>query len=233
MARSLNALPQLTRSPWQPGARGWLRYARRYPSVSGQLVCCECGDHPDLDYRDISPELSAGPRAVQVRGRHRGIRGAHQASAQAAASSRGSPNAPIKTIHARSGRFSGTDPNSPKAVTAGRCFLQTEGVMVLFTVARAAGLLGAPDMSTYLCAFSPWRCPPLIAWSAGATRADLGLGRTDVRAGLGYGAGAFGTAVAVWVLPSGGLWPAGRRAQLHRRARPDEPHDAGRGACAS
>ena len=39
--------------------------------------------------------------------------------------------------------------------------------------------------------------PPLIAWSAGATRADLGLGRTDVRAGLGYGAGAFGTAVAV------------------------------------
>ncbi len=36
MARSLNALPQLTRSPWQPGARGWLRYARRYPSVSGQ-----------------------------------------------------------------------------------------------------------------------------------------------------------------------------------------------------
>ncbi len=90
--------------------------------------------------------------------------------------------------------------------------------MVLFTVARAAGLLGAPDMSTYLCAFSPWRCPPLIAWSAGATRADLGLGRTDVRAGLGYGAGAFGTAVAVWVLPSGGLWPAGRRAQLLRRA---------------
>ncbi len=37
MARSLNALPQLTRSPWQPGARGWLRYARRYPSVSGQI----------------------------------------------------------------------------------------------------------------------------------------------------------------------------------------------------
>ena len=21
-----------------------------------ELICCECGDHPDLDYRDISPE---------------------------------------------------------------------------------------------------------------------------------------------------------------------------------
>ena len=32
----------------------------------------------------------------------------------------------------------------------------------------------------------------LIAWRAGATRADLGLGRTDVRAGVRYGACAFG-----------------------------------------
>jgi hypothetical protein len=22
-----------------------------------ELICCVCGDHPDLDYRDISPEL--------------------------------------------------------------------------------------------------------------------------------------------------------------------------------
>ena len=40
----------------------------------------------------------------------------------------------------------------------------------------------------------------LIAWSAGATRADLGLGRTDVRAGLGYGAGAFGIVLLVLVV---------------------------------
>jgi hypothetical protein len=22
-----------------------------------ELICCDCGDHPDLDYRDVSPEL--------------------------------------------------------------------------------------------------------------------------------------------------------------------------------
>jgi len=22
-----------------------------------ELICCYCGDHPDLDYRDVSPEL--------------------------------------------------------------------------------------------------------------------------------------------------------------------------------
>jgi hypothetical protein len=22
-----------------------------------ELICCDCGDHPDLDYRDVAPEL--------------------------------------------------------------------------------------------------------------------------------------------------------------------------------
>ena len=22
-----------------------------------ELICCDCGDHPDPDYRDVSPEL--------------------------------------------------------------------------------------------------------------------------------------------------------------------------------
>jgi len=56
------------RAPDQP-ALGWTVVLRRQPVhiVEGQpeggytdayeLVCCECGDHPDLDYRDISPEL--------------------------------------------------------------------------------------------------------------------------------------------------------------------------------
>ena len=22
-----------------------------------EIICCDCGDHPDLDYREISPEL--------------------------------------------------------------------------------------------------------------------------------------------------------------------------------
>ena len=56
------------RAPDQP-ALGWTVVLRRQPVriVEGQpeggytdayeLICCECGDHPDLDYRDISPEL--------------------------------------------------------------------------------------------------------------------------------------------------------------------------------
>jgi len=40
----------------------------------------------------------------------------------------------------------------------------------------------------------------LIAWSAGGTRADLGLGRTDVRAGVRYGAGAFGVVLLVLIV---------------------------------
>jgi len=27
-----------------------------------ELICCDCGDDPDLDYRDVSPELQ------QIRG---------------------------------------------------------------------------------------------------------------------------------------------------------------------
>jgi len=57
----------------QPG-RGWTVVLRRQPSrtVEGrpeggytdvyELVCCECGDDPDLDYREVSPKLQ------QIRG---------------------------------------------------------------------------------------------------------------------------------------------------------------------
>jgi len=50
-------------------ALGWTLVLRRQPVriVDGrpeggytdayELVCCECGDDPDLDYRDISPDL--------------------------------------------------------------------------------------------------------------------------------------------------------------------------------
>jgi hypothetical protein len=55
-------------------ALGWTVVLRRQPVriVAGrpeggytdmfELICCDCGDHPDLDYRDISPELQ------QIRG---------------------------------------------------------------------------------------------------------------------------------------------------------------------
>jgi uncharacterized protein len=84
-------------------------------------------------------------------------------------------------------------------VKAGRCFLQTVGALVLFTVARAIGLLGAPRY-VYVSVCLLTVALVLIAWSAGATRADLGLARTDVRAGLGYGAGACGIVLLVLVV---------------------------------
>ena len=60
--------------------RGWTVVLRRQPVriVKGQpeggytdayeLICCECGDHPDLDYREISAELRRirGPYAFAV-----------------------------------------------------------------------------------------------------------------------------------------------------------------------
>ncbi|HEY6277123.1 MAG TPA: hypothetical protein VIX86_12415 [Streptosporangiaceae bacterium] len=48
---------------------GWTVVLRRMPTriVAGQpeggytnafeIVCCDCGDDPDLDYRDVAPEL--------------------------------------------------------------------------------------------------------------------------------------------------------------------------------
>jgi uncharacterized protein len=79
---------------------------------------------------------------------------------------------------------------------AGRCFLQAVGVLVLFTVARAFGLLGPPAVA----AGGLTAALALVAWRAGATRADLGLGRADMGAGLRYGAGAFGVVLLVLVV---------------------------------
>ena len=74
------------RTPNQPGL-GWTVVLRRQPArvvqgrVQGgytdayELVCCDCGDHPDLDYRDVSPErqrirgpysIAAGVAAYEV-----------------------------------------------------------------------------------------------------------------------------------------------------------------------
>src|SRR5437773_2052259 len=79
---------------------------------------------------------------------------------------------------------------------AGRCFLQAVGVLVLFTVARAFGLLGPPAVAAGVLTAAL----ALVAWRAGATRADLGLGRADMGAGLRYGAGAFGVVLLVLVV---------------------------------
>lgn len=79
---------------------------------------------------------------------------------------------------------------------AGRCFLQTMGALTLFTVARSYGLLGPPLVSGGLLI----GVLVLIAWSAGATLADLGLGRANAGAGVRYGAGAFGLVLLVLIV---------------------------------
>jgi hypothetical protein len=61
-----------------PAGLGWTVVLRRQPArmVAGrpeggyssmfEIVCCYCGDHPDLDYRDVSPQLQRirGPYPV-------------------------------------------------------------------------------------------------------------------------------------------------------------------------
>jgi hypothetical protein len=55
--------------PCDQPALGWTTVLRRQPVriVEGQveggyadgfeLICCDCGDHPDLNYRDVSSQL--------------------------------------------------------------------------------------------------------------------------------------------------------------------------------
>jgi uncharacterized protein len=79
---------------------------------------------------------------------------------------------------------------------ADRCFVLAVVVLVLFSVARTFGLLGPPVLSISLLVVAL----VLIAWSAGATLADLGLVRKDTPAGLLYGAGALGLVLLVLVV---------------------------------
>jgi CAAX protease family protein len=108
----------------------------------------------------------------------------------------------------------GTCPTGQQVVKAGRCFLLTVGLLVVFTVARTFGLLGPPEVSVSLLTLALI----LIAWRTGATYADLGLGRTDMPAGLRYGAGAFGlvflTLVAAAAIPATNGFMHDSRAQI-------------------
>jgi membrane protease YdiL (CAAX protease family) len=80
-------------------------------------------------------------------------------------------------------------------VKAGLCFVQAMAVLAVFAVARSFGLLGPAVISVSLLTAAL----VLIAWSAGATRADLGLARAAMRPGLLYGAAAFGVVLLVLV----------------------------------
>jgi membrane protease YdiL (CAAX protease family) len=83
-----------------------------------------------------------------------------------------------------------------QVVNAGRCFVLTVGVLVLFTIARSFGLLGPLPVAVSLLVAAL----VLIAWRAGAAPVDLGLARADIGAGVRYGAGAFGVVMLALTL---------------------------------
>jgi membrane protease YdiL (CAAX protease family) len=84
-------------------------------------------------------------------------------------------------------------------VKAGRCFGGTVALLALFTALRAFGLVGPPRYAWVPVALLT-AALALVAWTSGATRADLGLGRADTRAGVRYGACAFGLVLLVLVM---------------------------------
>jgi membrane protease YdiL (CAAX protease family) len=83
---------------------------------------------------------------------------------------------------------------------AGRCFLEAVAVLVLFSAAREAGLLEGPVRYVWVQIGLLVVALALVAWTAGATPADLGIDRTDAGAGVRYGAGAVGIVLLVLVL---------------------------------
>src|SRR5437016_5104135 len=104
-----------------------------------------------------------------------------------------------------------TSPNPDEGITAGgclewhmkagRCLLAAVAVLALFNVARSLGLLGPPRYAWIPVSLLTVTLV-LIAWTAGATRADLGLDPTDMRAGVRYGACAVGIVLLVLIVAS-------------------------------
>jgi membrane protease YdiL (CAAX protease family) len=68
----------------------------------------------------------------------------------------------------------------------------TAAALVIFNITRALGFLGPSAAAAILLILILLA----LAWSCGATRADLGLRLADVRSGLLYGLGAFGLVLA-------------------------------------
>jgi CAAX protease family protein len=79
---------------------------------------------------------------------------------------------------------------------ARRCFVLAVAVLVVFTIARSYGLLGPLPVAVGLLTAALI----LVAWIGGLTRADLGLGWTEVPEGLGYGAAAVVLVLLVLVI---------------------------------
>ena len=91
------------------------------------------------------------------------------------------------------GSINGTWLREP--VIAARCFWRATILLTAFSIARAFGLLGPTALSACLLTATLM----LIAWRAGATAADLGLAREDMRAGVRYGLAASALVLLVLV----------------------------------
>jgi uncharacterized protein len=79
---------------------------------------------------------------------------------------------------------------------AGRCFLQTVVVLVLFTMARAFGLTRAYPVGVGILT----AVLAVVGWSAGATLVDLGLHPCQAWTGLRWGAITFGAVLVALLL---------------------------------
>jgi membrane protease YdiL (CAAX protease family) len=87
------------------------------------------------------------------------------------------------------------DTASPR-LRAGLCFGVTVAVLVAFSLARAAGLLGPPVVAAVVLTVAV----AVVALACHARLHHLGLAGRDVRAGVLYGAGALGVVAGVLVL---------------------------------
>jgi uncharacterized protein len=79
---------------------------------------------------------------------------------------------------------------------ARRCFALTVAVLVVFSLARAAGLTGTPVVA----AASLVLAVSVVAWASVATLDDLGLAARHVPAGVRYGLGALALVAMVLVV---------------------------------
>jgi hypothetical protein len=47
----------LSGRPASDAAPGGVRQSHRKYTDAFEMICCDCGDHPDQDYREVSPKL--------------------------------------------------------------------------------------------------------------------------------------------------------------------------------
>jgi membrane protease YdiL (CAAX protease family) len=84
----------------------------------------------------------------------------------------------------------------PSRLHAGRCFALTVAVLVVFSLARGAGLTGPTVISAVVLVVAV----VVVAWFSLATLSDLGLATRNVPSGVRYGVGALALVVVALVV---------------------------------